>query len=41
MGGIIPQTIVVLIGRKVVPFCGSFLASYMVTPKRKYYEAYG
>ena len=29
------------IGSKVVPFCGLYLGSYKVTPKRNYFGAYG
>ena len=29
------------IGSKVVPFCGSYLGSYKVIPKRNYFGAYG
>ena len=29
------------IGSKVVPFCGSYLGSYKVIPKRNYLGAYG
>ena len=28
------------IGSKVVPFCGLYLESYKVTPKRNYFGAY-
>ena len=28
-------------GSIVVPFCGSYLESYKVIPKRNYYGAYG
>ena len=29
------------IGSRVVPFCGSYLGSHKVIPKRNYYGAYG